>query len=82
MWSSQLQTALVLSPSLRFAQNYSLTADLHTWTRKGLNVPTGLNTSGGITTTANGALIRGIGVVAVGVGIICIGPEVGIALAY
>jgi len=48
----------------------------------GINVPTGLNTSGGITTTANGALIRGIGVVAVGVGIICLGPEVGIALAY
>lgn len=48
----------------------------------GINVPTGLNTSGGITITANGALIKGVGTVAVGVGIICTAPEVVITLLY
>ena len=42
----------------------------------------GLDTSGGITFTANGTLIKCVGTLAVGVGIICTSPEVGLVLLY
>ena len=48
----------------------------------GINVPTGSNTSGGITISVNGAIVKGIGAVSVGVGIICTGPVMGFALLY